>query len=183
MLIRFLIAILAFHLMVSFSLFLFAGPIPAVFALTGLGYVWVFNVLNHVPILFISATGALVIFMVSLSYARKKQKNFAIVSGIVPIIAFFCLSEVIITAAMRISLSNIGEETCIFDVQSFTSSSFDILKSVDLFENYRRSSHHAHAALSGKRVMIWSYKEMSFVNDENNLHRIPPKCQPLFSSS
>lgn len=183
MLIRLLIATLASHLMVSLGVFLFAGPFPAVYVFIGIVYVQVFN---HVPILLISATGALVIFILSLRYARKKQKSFAIVYGIVPIIAFFCLSEVIKTAAMRISLRNIGEETCIYGVQSFTSSSFDILKSASLFENLPRSSHHAHVALSGKRVMIWSYKEMSFVTDEtgeSNSHRIPPKCRPLFSSS
>lgn len=179
MFLRFLLAALSLHCTICALAFLIAGW-NAIPFFVGFAYLWFFEGLWHVPILIAPAVAAFVCFALTLVYTANRPRVFLLLAGLVPIVVFLGLSEIVTFGAMHISLLGLEQGACMFDRQSFTASLIDIARNIDfLFGDIFRFQNHAQVVLSNENLMIWSYSDLSFVNydpDYNVQQIVPQRC-------
>jgi len=179
MLQRFLLAVLSLHCTICALALLVAGSNALPF-FVGFAYLWFIQGLAHVPVLIAPALAALVCFVIVLVYTANRPRVFLLLAGLVPIVVFLGLSEIVVFGAMHISFLGLEQVECMFDRQSFTASLFDIARNIDfLFGDIFRFQNHAQVVLSNENLMIWSYSELSFVNydpDYNVQQIVPQRC-------
>ena len=180
---RFLIGVLFAQTTLAFVSYLYDGWETALIVFSGIGYVVFLSELKTVPILLVPMTATILCFAMLVAVNRRKSKNASIITGVVPIVIFFAMAEGLTVISMQVKLRDIDDEVCQFDARSFTAAAYEIFNNSILFWNPSHS-HHAHVALSGQRVMIWSYREMDFVLGEPELHPlrwVAEDCRRLFS--
>ncbi|NPD20438.1 hypothetical protein [Alterinioella nitratireducens] len=181
-----LLALLSFHLAIVLGAFIVADGEMAILFLLGIGYIWVLNAVAHIPFLIVPSIAALAAFAAMLCLARTRHWSFGIATGIAPIMVFVLIAEISTLAAMRIARAGLDAPTCLYGVQSFTSSTADLFANLEpLWGDTRRYRHHAHLALPDERLMMWSYSEMSFVTFEPSpfdVDHVPPDCADLLAT-
>jgi hypothetical protein len=183
---RLLIAALSLHLTSALIVAIGAGVVPALAFVAGLAYLFAFNVVNVVPFLFIPAMAAVAFSMVAIRLTRHKPRWTAALVGAVSVFVFIVIAELGTAIAMRVTLQAMDEPACMFGTRTFMSSAFSYLKAADLlFGDVFRYEHHAHIALPGERLAIWSYIAMAFLPYDLGpiiVQDVPPICEAIFTT-
>ena len=183
MFLRLILAAAVLYSTVVCMVWLLAGGEIALLFLVGFGLVWLFDGLGHAPIIAVPTLAALLSFVLTLKFSVDRAVWLSAIAGLLPIIVFFGMAEVISYGAMRLSFWGLEQGFCMFGRQTFTASLIDFLEKTDfLFGDSFRFHHHAHAVLSDQTLLIWSYSELSFVANETGYpdhHKLPATCLSL----
>jgi hypothetical protein len=187
--ILFFLALFYSQLTFSAVAFYYAGIIGAVLAFLGVGHLVAFTAPDKPVFLSISIWAAVFCFAILFRINLKRPIKYAVVTGVVPVVLYFAMSEIMVVSLMRAELKKIEEETCLYGARTFIDSALEVFEKSFLFVN-PLDNHHAKVVLSGQRVMIWSYYEMTFVphdyhsaSDKQHLpgRDIAQECQYLFN--
>lgn len=175
---RVCLGLVGFHLATCLVI-IFASPLFAIYTFIGLGYAGIIKAFALVPVLLVPLCLAGLAFCIWLRWSRTKPAWSALLAGPVSILTFFTAGEITMRPIIHNSAYHLGNEGCLFDVQSFTASTFDKIGAVDLFDEGRRTSGHALLAFPDGTIQTWSYFDMSFSVIRPGLvsvRKVPSRC-------
>ncbi|MGR3660700.1 MAG: hypothetical protein ACU0CA_05850 [Paracoccaceae bacterium] len=178
---RTIIALLVLHISACLLILFTGGAIFAFVLLIGRGYVFFLNLIAVNLIAQITAASAACTFLILLFWPFSAWRVSARLVGVLPIVVFFAAGEVASRTAMHSARKAHATDACLFGVRPFTFSALGATARVDFFSSPNARHHHAHIALSNGTVLIWSYREMDFVEmrpGTAKFQRIPDRCNP-----
>ena len=175
---RYAIAAISFHLTINLIVFALYGAEQAIWFLTGYGYAMFLKGLVDTPIFLLPAILTIVIVRLIPRHIRLRTSAVSALTGAATVALFLLAAEATARTAMGVAIWRSEVPLCVYGKQSFATSLTDLVRSIGFFGDDFRSNHHALAATSGRRILTWSYRTLSFVPTEDNPRYIQPYLVP-----
>ena len=132
------------------------------------------------PIILLPAILTIVIMPLIPRHLPLRTSSASALTGAATVAIFLLAAEATARTAMGVAIWRSEDQLCIFGKQSFATSLTDLVRSIGFFGDDFRSNHHARAATSGRRILTWSYRTLSFVPTDDKTPLSPHRFQRLY---